>query len=303
MYLTDSITNIVEEKELLPIGINQLTSSIDENSKNLVINIHFNNQITGNPMYYLCNPDSFNKKEVAKLNGEVILYDENMAEAFIYGGYKSSLLDHVKINGNTLAEWMAMDELKGSPGYNTAVMMHYGQMGDRVATIIVTSNTKIGEILNKSYKNGELQVLLEEGLKFTSGRAVLEDAAYKYDGTAWKKVSADAFAVYYDGQKVEDGEEIVVEKLVSADNITVMGDGEYKIEESVSDDTATYTIWDGEEKKLSFRVKGNQIIPAESTEIPYVTMAVGGVVILILAVAGVVILKGRRKKHAEEKVD
>ena len=181
--------------------------------------------------------------------------------------------------------------------------MHYGQMGDRVATIIVTSNTKIGEILNKSYKNGELQVLLEEGLKFTSGRAVLEDAAYKYDGTAWKKVSADAFAVYYDGQKVEDGEEIVVEKLVSADNITVMGDGEYKIEESVSDDTATYTIWDGEEKKLSFRVKGNQIIPAEITEIPYVPMAVGGVVILILAVAGVVILKGRRKKHAEEKVD
>ena len=303
VYLTDSITDIVGKETLLPIGINKLTSGLDEN-KNLTINVYFNNQITGNPMYFLCNPDSFNKKEVAKLNGETILYDENMAEAFIYGGYKSALLDHVKINGNTLAEWMAMDELKGSPGYNTAVMVHYGQMGEKVASIIVSANTKIGEILNQSYEKGELHILLEEGLKFTSGRAVLEDAAYAYDGTEWKKVSADAFAVYYDGQKVEDGDEIVVEKLVSVDNITVLGDGDYRIEESVNGNTATYTIWDGEEKKLSFRVKGGQIVPEESTEIPYIPLAIGAVVILILAVAaGAVILKGRRKKDAEQKGD
>lgn len=303
VYLTDSVTNVVTDDALSPIGINHLTSGLDEN-KNLTINVYFNNQITGNPMYFLCNPDSFNKKEVAKLNGETILYDENMAEAFIYGGYKSSLLDHVKINGNTLAEWMAMDELKGSPGYNTAVMVHYGQMGDKVASIIVTANTEVGKIINKSYEKGELRVLLEEGLKFTSGRAVLEDAAYAYDGTTWAKVSADDFAVYYDGQKVEDGDTLVVEKLVSADNITVMGDGDYKIEESVNGDTASYTIWDGEEKKLSFTVKGSQTVPAESKKIPYLPLAVGGVVILIfIGIAGALILKGRRKKHAEEKTD
>ena len=110
--------------------------------------------------------------------------------------------------------------------------------------------------------------------------------------------------MYYDGQKVEDGDEIVVEKLVSVDNITVLGDGDYRIEESVSGNTATYTIWDGEEKKLSFSVIGGQIVPAESAEIPYIPLAVGVVMLLILTgIAGVVILKGRRKKHAEEKAD
>ena len=303
VYLTDSVTNIVEDEALSPIGINYLTSGLDDN-KNLTINVYFNNQITGNPMYFLCNPDSFNKKDVAKLNGETILYDENMAEAFIYGGYKSALLDHVKINGNTLAEWMAMDEIKGSPGYNTAVMVHYGQMGDKVASIIITANTKIGKILNKSYKIGELHVLLEEGLKFTSGRAVLEDAAYAYDGTTWAKVSADAFAVYYDGQKVEDGDELVVEKLVSVDNISVLGDGDYKIEESVNGNQATYTIFDGKEKKLTFTVTGSQMVPTYSNKIPYIPLIVGGVVILsAVGIAGVLILKGRRKKHAEEKAD
>ena len=149
-----------------------------------------------------------------------------------------------------------------------------------------------------------MHVLLEEGLKFTSGRAVLEDAAYAYDGTTWAKVSADAFAVYYDGQKVEDGDELVVEKLVSVDNISVLGDGDYKIEESVNGNQATYTIFDGKEKKLTFTVTGSQMVPTYSNKIPYIPLIVGGVVILsAVGIAGVLILKGRRKKHAEEKAD
>lgn len=299
VYLVDSITDVIDNtQKSAAIGINSLSSYVDEND-NLIINVHFNNEITGNPLYYLCNPDSFNRKEVAKLNGEAVLYDANVAKAFIYGGYKSSLLDNMKINGNTLAEWLAMDELAGSHGYNSAIMVHYGQMGNKVATIMIAAASEISRELNQSYEEGTLEVTLNEGLKFPSGRGMGNNVTYRYSDSVWNQVSSAEFAVYYDGQKVEDGDSLTVNNIVSANNITVLGEGEYHIEEKITGKKAQYTILEGDEELLQFTVEGEEVMPVNTTgQIPMVVVIAAAFVILFVGVVVYFMRKG--KKHAEK---
>lgn len=300
VYLVDSITDVVDDtQEYAAIGINSLNSYVDENG-NLIINVHFNNEIAGNPLYYLCNPDSFNRKEVAKLNGEAVLYDANIAKAFIYGGYKSSLLDNMKINGNTIGEWLAMDELAGSLGYNSAIMVHYGQMGNKVATIMISATSEISKELNKSYEAGTLEVTLNEGLRFPSGRGVEDSVTYRYSDSVWNKVSSAEFAVYYDGQKVEDGDSLTVNKVVSVNNITILGDGDYQIEENITENKVEYTIFNGEERMLQFTVEGTMVIPVSDSSNQSLIIGVIVAVVVLLGAGSTVFLLRRRKKHAEE---
>lgn len=300
VYLTDSITNVVSDDVLQSIGVNKVTSGSDENG-NLTINVHFTNQITGNPIYFLCNPDSFNKKNVESLNAETILYDATVAEAFIYGGYKASLLDHIKINGSSVAEWMAIDEIKGSAGYNTSVMVHYGQAGDKVASIIFSANTEIGSILGEAYQSGTIDLQLDKGLKFTTAREMKKDVAYRWQNGVWKQVPANEFAVYYDGQKVEDGDVVKSKQAPSISNVIVTGNGDYEISEDVKGDNATYTIMEGDEKVMMFSVEGNTVVMpmAETTGVlPYVVAGVTGVVLLAGVVVAIVCVK--RRKQANE---
>lgn len=300
VYLTDSITDTVSEDTFQSIGVNQVISGIDANG-NLTINVYFTNQITGNPIYFLCNPDSFNKKNVASLNAETILYDATVAEAFIYGGYKSSLMDNIIINGNTVAEWMAVDELKGSAGYNTAVMVHYGQASDKAASIIFSGNTEVGKSINEAYESGTLDLRLGEGLKFSTGRELKKTVAYRCEKGIWTQVAVDDFAVYYDGQKVVDGQTIQVANEPSLYNVTVTGEGNYQVEEKKDGTTATYTVTEDGEKCLTFTVEGTKVtMPAveETSNLPYVIGGIAGILLLAGIVLAIILLTKRRKQHA-----
>lgn len=300
VYLVDSITDVVDDSQTYKtVDINSLSSLVDEHG-NLIINVHFNNEITGNAMFYLCNPDSFNRKEVAKFNAEATLYDEKVAEAFIYGGYKSSLLDHLKINDNSIGEWLAMDEVAGSMGYHSAIMVHYGQMSNKVVTIMVAKTSKISETINECYANGTLSITLEEGLKFTSGRAITENITYQYEDAVWSKTTKADFSVYYDGHQVEDGDQLKVDCAVSANNISIVGKGNYEIQEKITGDKAEYTILEGSEELMKFTVEGTMVIPVYSqNQLPIIAIVVIGVAILGAGVVVYFIRKG--KKHAEKK--
>lgn len=301
VYLTDGITDIVSDEKLQSIGVNSVTSGLDANG-NLTISVYFTNQITGNPVYFLCNPDSFNKKNVESLNAETILYDSTVAEAFIYGGYKSSLMDHIRINGNTVAEWMAVDQLKGSLGYDTAVMVHYGQAGDKAASIIFSGNTEIGKQMNKAYESGTIDLQLDEGLKFTTARELKKDVTYQYRDGKWKQTHSADFAVYYDGQKVVNGQTLQVENEPSVHNVVVTGEGQYDILEERTGDTAVYTIKKSEKTKMIFTVEGNAVVMPAVQEVSYTPYIIGGIagIVILIGLAVVIIITTRRRKKPNE---
>ncbi len=301
IYVTDNITDVQDGKDYQPIELNGIRSQMDQND-NLMITLSFNNQVTGDHLYYANNPESFNSKELSKLNGEVIYYDPDLSKAFIYGGYKSSLLDNLKINGNSIAEWLAMDQISGSPAYNTAIMIHYGMEGGKTATIFVGKESNIFKEILKSHDDETMRITLEEGLKFTTGKALGSSATYGYEDGVWTKLAVGDFSVYYDGQKVEDGAKLEVNNVVSANNIEIYGEGNYRIDEAADGNTATYTIYDGDEKVMEFSVTGTEVVLVQPIETStniwmYVISVLAAVV--VLGAAGITIYGVRRKKHAK----
>ncbi len=297
IYVTDNITDVQDEKTYKPIELNGIRSQIDVND-NLMITLSFNNQVTGDHLYYANNPESFNSKELSKLNGEVIYYDPDMSKAFIYGGYKSSLLDHLKINGNSIGEWLALDQISGSPAYNTAIMIHYGMEGGKTATIFVGKESNIFKEIMKSHDEQTMRITLEEGLKFTTGKALGSTATYGYEDGVWTKLTVGDFSVYYDGQKVEDGAKLEVNNVVSANNIEIYGEGNYRIEEAADGTTATYTIYDGDEKAMEFSVTGTEVVLVNKSGTSVWTyIIIGLAAVVVLGTAGITIYAVRRKRH------
>ncbi len=300
VYSVDSITDVREsEKEYAPISVTRISSRIDAN-EDLQIDVYFNNAITGSTLYYVCNPDSFNRKSVAALGEKY--YNEDVAAAIAYGGYKSSLLDNLEINGYNIAEWLAIDELSGSAAYNSAIMVHYGMAGNKVATIIVSKISDIGQTLKESYSDGDLSITFNEGLKFVSDKEIKETVSYKYVDEVWSKMPAGDFAVYYDGTKVENDDYITVDKAVRASNISIIGDGEYEIQEKISGNVATYTIISEGDELLSFQVEGEEVIPVQTENNNIVVAIISGVVSLlgIVVIITLYIHRQRRKKNAKE---
>lgn len=299
VYLTDNVTDVVSDSEYAPVAVNKITSSINENN-DLMISVSFNNHITGSTVFYACNPDSFNSKDLAALNDSTTTYyDPVIAKAFILGGYKSSILDNLEINGNSVAEWLAMDQLAGSSAFNTAIMVHYGMEGNRVMTIFVSGLSSIGKVLQESYKNGEMSITLNEGLKFTTGKALQSTFHYQYKEDVWNLQKEGEFTVYYDGVKVEDKATIDCNKAPNLANISIIGKENCEIKEEISGTTATYEIVENDETLLSFTVNG--------TEPAVVTFAretsITGYVVAAVALAAVAVVCGimiRRRKNAKK---
>ena len=186
VYLTDNVTDIESDTEYAPVEINGITSTVNA-SGDLMISVRFNNSIAASTVYYACNPDSFNRKDLAALNdSSITYYDPDIAKAFILGGYKSSILDNLIINDHTVAEWLAIDQLAGSAGFNTAIMVHYGMEGNRVMTIVATHLSEIGNELVQAHEDGDLSITFKEGLKFTSGKALTKTSDFAYQEGVWK---------------------------------------------------------------------------------------------------------------------
>lgn len=302
IYLTSNVTDVESNTVYSPIEINKIYSHIDQNG-DLMISVTFNNHIAGSTIFYACNPDAFNRKDLAALNdSSVTYYDANIAKAFINGGYKSSLLDNLLIDGNTIAEWLATDKLSESPAFNTAVMVHYGMEGNKVMTIIITDLSVIGGELIEKHENNELSITFKEGLKFSSGKQVKDTSTYQYVDGVWNLVPEGEFAVYYDGCEVKDGDVITCDKAANAANISVTGDGVYTIKESISGTKADYSIFEGDNELMKFTVEGTEpavvtVYDNDINFIPYIVL--GGAILLAVAVV-VFVFVVRRRKNAKK---
>lgn len=303
IYLTSNVTDIESETEYNPIVVNKIFSRIDQN-EDLMISVTFNNHITGSTIYYGCNPDAFNRKDLAVLNNSTTTYyDPNVANAFISGGYKSSILDNLLINGSTIAEWLAKDKLAESSAFNTAVMVHYGMEGSKVMTIVITKLSTIGQQLKEKHESNDLNLTFKEGLKFSTGRECKSTSSYQYVDGVWSLLPEGDFAVYYDGEKVEDGETISCEKAANVSNISVVGQGIYTIKEDVSGTSATYSIYEEEKKLVEFTVNGTEpaVVTVYNKKTDITTYLLLGGAALLLVVLATLVIVIRRRKHGQKK--
>jgi len=303
IYLTSNVTDIESETEYNPIVVNKIFSRIDQN-EDLMISVTFNNHITGSTIYYGCNPDAFNRKDLAVLNNSTTTYyDPNVANAFISGGYKSSILDNLLINGSTIAEWLAKDKLAESSAFNTAVMVHYGMEGSKVMTIVITKLSTIGQQLKEKHESNDLNLTFKEGLKFSTGRECKSTSSYQYVDGVWSLLPEGNFAVYYDGEKVEDGETISCEKAANVSNISVVGQGIYTIKEDVSGTSATYSIYEEEKKLVEFTVNGTEpaVVTVYNKKTDITTYLLLGGAALLLVVLATLVIVIRRRKHGQKK--
>lgn len=258
LYRTNCITEIVDS-ELVEenVFVENVSAGYDGNG-DFNIWITFSEEISAGTRLFLASPDSFGKTQLKPMNNtSIVYYDDELAKNFISGGYKSALLDKILVNGVTLGEWLAAD---GTPGYLTAVMVHYGQVTQKTMSIVCDMAddkswaTDIFDSATAAYKNGTLTVSVLSGMRFPTGKIVTQDADYVYSGGKWQTLKED-FGVYYAGGKVENGGEVLTETPADENAIYVKGNGVYTFASERTGNTVVFTVYDGEESIFSFTVR------------------------------------------------
>lgn len=260
VYRTNCITEIVDEAlQEEKTFVENISAGYDGNG-DFNIWITFSEEISAGMRLFLASSDSFGREQLKPMNNtSIVYYDDALAENFISGGYKSALLDKVLINGLSLGEWLAYD---ATPGYLTAVMVHYGQVNQKTMSIVCdladdgSWATNVFESATKAYENGGLTVSVQAGMRFPTGKRTTEDAEYLYVGGAWQK-KADEFRVYYAGQAVEDEQSLETQTKADKGNICVYGNAVYTIEEVRNGSEVRFTILADGKYAHSFTVKEN----------------------------------------------
>jgi hypothetical protein len=161
-----------------------------------------------------------------------------MSDLFVSGGFKSSLLDNVLINGKSLGELHAEDE------YNTCVFVHCGQMYEtEIMNVSVDSNSATYQWLKPLYDSGEgITIEIKAGMKFPSGVMLMEDVKYVLkNGTLVRELEEEVF-IYYDGKAVENGSVIKTNAEALESSVCVIGTNEYTITKTLKDNVATFTV-------------------------------------------------------------
>lgn len=258
LYRTNSVTEIIDEdlKEET-IYVENISAGYDVNG-DFNIWITFSQEISAGMRLFLASPDSFGKTQLKPMNSSsLVYYDDELSKNFISGGYKSALLDNILVNGVSIGEWLAYDQ---TPGYLTAVMVHYGQVTQKTMSIVCdladdgSWATDIFYSATDAYKNGGLSVTVREGMRFPTGKRVVQDAEYVYANGDWK-TATDDFGVYYAGQKTENGGIIHSQVKANADSLSIVGNGTYTVQEDRVDNVVRFIVRKGEEKVWTIYVR------------------------------------------------
>jgi hypothetical protein len=161
-----------------------------------------------------------------------------MSDVFIAGGFKSSLLDNIVINGKTLGEWHAIDE------YNTCVFIHCGQIGQtNMLNISIDSNSESYKLLKPLFDEGNgITLEIKSGIKFPSGVKTSETYQYVLKDGVLMLEKETHVSVYYDGKAVANDDIVKSYAAASVNSVCVEGTTEYTVEMTQSGDVATFVV-------------------------------------------------------------
>ena len=283
-----SITDRQEENESFDaLSVNTISSYVpaDLTNNDTFLYITFDQEITGSPIYYVTSPRHFCENEVKRSNTrDYTFFEENRYNAFVSGGFQSSVLEKLLLQGKPIYQWMAEDDTLSSP---VSVMGHYGQSANNVFSLSFshrgTSNAKIAELI----QNGQLTLTFLPGYRFPSGNEIKKTQTFRLVEQIWREEKvADSYAVYYDGKAVADG--VTLESSFAPDSGKIRVDGlaSYVVEEQAEAEGKQFTVKQGETTLLSFHIR---YVPQPNLNFTSSSSSVG-LVIGITVPAGIVVL-------------
>lgn len=264
---------------------------------NLNFSIYFTAPITASLYNHACEHEDWRSSDDVK---EIISYDKGGSDIFVAGGYKSSLLDHVVINGRTIGEWHAYD-----PAALTCVQVHYGiglelnRMDVRFESVTKSTYDQLCDLV-KAGNGVSIEIL--EGLKFMTNAATDRTQLFRMvDGTFKLQEEEKEIHVYYNGSEVQEGQLVTVQTAVSDASIAVEGINDYTITRKDEDGKKTYIITYGKDKTFTFAVKEEIVVLTQESEKSGCSSYLGGCVSAALALCVAVAwkMKGGRK-HEED---
>lgn len=280
------------------------------NDGNPVLNLTFATAIsnTGLPAegdYYVACSENWKRDNLQTIDMSKV-YDEEISRAFMHGGYKTSLMNHVLINGMTIGEWFASSD-PDSWGHPYALMVHYGMYGPKVMSIIFTvhDDPTINRIRD-SIEAGTATVTVKPGLKFITHNMCKTEQHFKMNPETNAFVPADIqeFKVFYAGKEVSNHETIEIYGDFNLTSVYVAYDGrDYEITAipSVDQTITTVNISQADDVIFTFNVKSLAYgeVPAPVNKNNTLTfILIGGAALLIGAAIPITIFI-RRKKHAK----
>lgn len=241
------------------IKVINVSCFIDTNSaENLHFLIEFNLPVTFQGYFHACEHEDWRGTELPKYN----LYNEIVTNVFVTGGFKSSLMDNILINGKSIGQMHTED------AYTTCVFVQYGQSSLYALDLSIDSNSETYRKVFPFFEEGAgIDVEIKEGLKFTTGYKTMEDVAFTLAGDVFQKVGeVSAMSVFFDGKRVNDGDVITVETVATKESILVKGVAGYEIIESESGNVKTFEIVSKDGQTITFGVEQNIAAMPESEE-------------------------------------
>ena len=240
---------IKEYKETAVTGAT-FTMCGERDAYNLQLRVTFDKELCSQEYVHACDKEAWRAGALE----EIGYYDKAMSDVFVVGGFKSSLLDSILINGKTLGELHAEDE------YTTCVFVHCGQIGQKEAlNIFVDSNSATYQWLKPLFEEGNGVTLeIKSGFKFPNGVMTAEDCKYVWKDGAMVRETNETVSIFYDGKAVADGDALKINAEALESSVAVIGTSEYKVTKTLKGNVATFVVeYKGE--KITFTVEQNVV--------------------------------------------
>lgn len=293
LYAGEKILDTELVKSYNTVEVENVRFSFIEGSNNLNFSIYFSGAITTSLYNHACEREDWRSDEKTS---EIIGYDKGSSDIFVKGGYKSSLLDKVVINGRTIGEWHAYDSTA-----LTSVQVHYGvglslnRMDIRFESASKNTYNQLYDLVSDG--NG-ITVEVLSGLKFMTNNATTKSQTFKMvNGEFRTQEQEKSIHVYYNGSEITNGQEITVQTVVSDTSIVVDGVSDYTVDCKQADGKKTYTISYGEGKIFTFTVVEDTV--PQSKEGCASSVGVHSVLASLALSAALVFAIKRGKKHEE----
>lgn len=292
LYTGENLLDGELVKEYTSVEVERVKFSFIEGSENLNFSIYFTDSITSSLYNHACEREDWRSGESV---ADIIGYDKGSTDIFIRGGYKSSLLDNISINGLTIGEWHAYDAR-----VLTNIQVHYG-VGLEMNRLDIRFESAAKGTYNRLYDlvldgNG-VTVEISSGLKFMTAKAVEKTQTFVMQGGAFlEQVEGQAIHVYYDGTEVQNGQEITVQTVVSDASIAVVGAPNYNVVRTDENGKKVYTIT-YDNGTFSFIVTENIVETSEKESGCSSYLGVSSAIAATLCAALIFIVKGEKKNE------
>lgn len=204
---------------------------------NLRISVRFDKMITTKALFHTCELEAWRQALLEPQDR----YEHGFSEIFVKGGYKSSLMDSVVINGLSIGDIHAINN------HQTCVFVHYGTYSNYGFEIYVNQGTKIFNTLKPLFEAGNgVTVEIKEGLLFTTNYKTTKDCVFNLKDGVFRPYDQKQVSVYFDGQLVEDGVVVDADYEALESHVYVDGVDGYKVTKTTEGDKATFMVtYDG----------------------------------------------------------